>query len=64
MTMVTSPPFQRAAATGEEAEMLAVLFAVLIVVCLAAPWFGTDTTDSRSESAHPDQGWFPVDAHD
>jgi hypothetical protein len=43
--------------------MVAVLFAVLFLVCLAAPWFGTDTTDSRSETAHPEQGWYPVDSH-
>ena len=40
--------------------MLSVLFVVLLVTCVAAPFLGTDTSDARSESAHPRQGWFPA----
>lgn len=40
--------------------MLAVLFIVLIGTCVAAPFLGSDTTDSRSESARPARGWFPA----
>jgi hypothetical protein len=44
----------------QEVEMLAVLFLVLLATCIAAPFFGTDTSDARSEAAHPEQGWFPA----
>ena len=40
--------------------MLAILFIVLLATCLAAPFLGTDTSDARSEAAHPKQGWFPT----
>jgi hypothetical protein len=40
--------------------MLAVLFIVLLTICAVSPWLGTNTSDSRSESAHPDQGWYPI----
>lgn len=40
--------------------MLAVLLVVLLVTCVAAPFFGVDTSDSRSEGAHPEQGWYPA----
>ena len=38
---------------------------VLIVLAFAAvaalaPILGADTSDSRSEKAHPDQGWYPA----
>jgi hypothetical protein len=36
-----------------------VLFGLLIVVCLLAPWLGADTSDDRSEKAHPETGWYP-----
>lgn len=39
--------------------MLAVLFIVLLLVCLLAPWLGTDTSDARREQARPSNGWFP-----
>jgi hypothetical protein len=44
----------------KEVEMLAVLFLVLLTTCIAAPFFGTDTSDARSEAARPEQGWFPA----
>jgi hypothetical protein len=40
--------------------MLAVLFIVLLAVCASAPFLGADTSDARSEAAHPKQGWFPA----
>lgn len=41
--------------------MLVVVFlALLLVASLVAPWLGVDTSDSRSESARPVQGWFPA----
>jgi hypothetical protein len=40
--------------------MIAVLLLVLLGICVAAPWLGTDTTDSRTEKARPAQGWFPA----
>jgi hypothetical protein len=40
--------------------MIAVLLLVLLLVCVAAPWLGTDTTDARSERARPAEGWFPA----
>jgi hypothetical protein len=36
-----------------------VLFGVLMLICVLAPWLGVDTSDGRSEEAHPDAGWFP-----
>jgi len=35
------------------------LFLLLLAACVAAPWWGTDTSDDRSEAAHPQAGWFP-----
>jgi len=40
--------------------MLVVLLIVLFAACVAAPFFGADTTDSRSENARPAQGWYPA----
>jgi hypothetical protein len=40
--------------------MLSVLFIALLTTCVVAPFLGTDTSDARSESAHPAQGWFPA----
>jgi hypothetical protein len=45
---------------NQEVDMLAVLFLALLATCLAAPFLGTDTSDARSETAHPNQGWFPA----
>jgi hypothetical protein len=39
--------------------MIAILFLILLAVALLAPWLGADTTDSRSEDAHPTAGWYP-----
>lgn len=39
--------------------MLAVLFVILFLACLLAPWLGTDTSDARSEESRPEAGWFP-----
>jgi hypothetical protein len=36
-----------------------LLLGALLVICLLAPWLGTDTSDDRSEKAHPVAGWFP-----
>ena len=44
--------------TTKVINVLVVLF-VLLIVCVLAPWLGTDTSDSRSEKAHPYNGWFP-----
>ena len=41
-------------------RMSAVLFLVLLLVAVLAPWLGRDTTDSRSETARPEGGWFPL----
>lgn len=40
--------------------MLAMLMLLLLAVCVAAPWLGADSSDARSESAHPTQGWHPL----
>jgi hypothetical protein len=42
--------------------MLAIVLLVLFAACVAvaAPFFGTDSGDSRSESARPAQGWYPA----
>jgi hypothetical protein len=40
--------------------MLAVLFLVLFLACVLGPWLGRDTTDNHSETARPEQGWFPL----
>lgn len=41
--------------------MTALLFVlVLLLVAVAAPFLGTDTSDARSEQARPAQGWFPA----
>ena len=39
--------------------MLTVLFLILLLACLLAPWLGVDTSDSRREEAHPREGWYP-----
>ena len=39
--------------------MLAILFIVLLATCLAAPFLGTDTSDARSEAAHPEARLVP-----
>ena len=39
--------------------MLALLLVILLLVCLLAPWLGTDTSDDRSEKARPRAGWYP-----
>jgi len=40
--------------------MIALFFlVVLVLVAVAAPFLGTDTSDARSEEARPAQGWFP-----
>jgi hypothetical protein len=39
--------------------VLAVLFIVLLLISALAPWLGTNTSDSRSEQAHPENGWYP-----
>lgn len=36
-----------------------LLLGVLVGTCLLAPWLGADTSDDRSEKAHPETGWFP-----
>jgi hypothetical protein len=40
--------------------MLTVLFVALLVISVAAPFCGVDTSDARIESARPERGWFPV----
>jgi hypothetical protein len=40
-------------------DVLVVLFIVLLLICVLAPWLGADTSDSRAEGAHPKNGWFP-----
>lgn len=40
--------------------MLAVLLVVLLGTCVAAPFFGAVSGDTRSEDAHPTQGWYPA----
>ena len=39
--------------------MIAILFLILLAVALLAPWLGADTSDGRSEEAHPAAGWYP-----
>jgi hypothetical protein len=45
--------------TTKVIDVLVVLFSVLLLVCVLAPWLGTNTSDARSEKAHPQNGWFP-----
>ena len=42
--------------------MLAIVLLVLFTACVAAaaPFFGVDSGDSRSEGARPAQGWYPA----
>jgi hypothetical protein len=42
---------------------MAALFTLLafVVVALAAPFLGADTSDARSENARPEAGWWPAD---
>jgi hypothetical protein len=40
--------------------MTALLFiTVFLLIAVASPFFGTDSSDARSEGARPAQGWFP-----
>ncbi len=40
--------------------MTALMFLlVFLAVAALAPWLGTDTSDARSESARPENGWWP-----
>lgn len=41
---------------------MALVLTILAIAAVAAlaPLFGTDTSDARAESAHPDQGWYPA----
>ena len=40
--------------------MLAVLLLTLLATSVAAPFFGAVSGDTRSEGAHPVQGWYPA----
>ena len=40
--------------------MVLVLLLVLVLAAVLAPWLGADTSDSRTEAARPEQGWFPL----
>jgi preprotein translocase subunit SecG len=40
-------------------SVLAVLFIVLLLVCLLAPFLGRDTSDAHGEQSRPVAGWFP-----
>jgi hypothetical protein len=37
-----------------------LLLLAFILVAVAAPFLGTDTSDARSENARPEAGWFPA----
>jgi hypothetical protein len=41
---------------------MALVLVVLAFAAVAAlaPVLGKDTSDARSENAHPDQGWYPA----
>ena len=39
---------------------LVLMLLALTVVAVLAPVLGSDTSDARAESAHPDQGWYPA----
>ena len=41
---------------------MALLLTVLAIAAVAAlaPILGADTSDARSEKAHPEQGWYPA----
>jgi len=39
--------------------MILLLFLILLAVAALAPWLGADSSDSRSETAHPAAGWYP-----
>ena len=43
--------------------MIVVLFLLLLLLSVLAPWLGTDTSDDRSEQARPEQGWYPAARH-
>ena len=41
--------------------MAALFFlTVFVLVAVLAPFFGTDTSDARSEDAKDDRGWWPA----
>ena len=40
--------------------MLAIVLLVLLGTCLAAPFFGVASGDTRSEDARPEAGWYPA----
>ena len=37
-----------------------IILGVLLLVAVLAPFLGTDTSDARSEDAHPEGGWWPA----
>jgi hypothetical protein len=40
--------------------MTALLFVVVfLLIAVASPFLGRDSSDARSEGARPAQGWFP-----
>jgi hypothetical protein len=41
-----------------------LLLLAFVLLALAAPFLGTDSSDARSERAHPREGWFPADDRD
>jgi hypothetical protein len=41
---------------------LLLMLLVFVLVAVAAPFLGVDTSDARAERARPEMGWFPADA--
>lgn len=41
------------------AMAILLFLAFVLLVAVISPWLGTDTTDSRSEGARPENGWWP-----
>lgn len=37
-----------------------LLLLALVLLAVAAPFLGRDTSDARSDTARPNEGWFPA----
>lgn len=42
-------------------SMVLILLLFMLALALLAPWLGTDSSDARSESARPENGWWPAE---
>ena len=54
-------PIRQPDDTKEVSQMAAlIVLAVLLLVAVLAPWFGTDSSDARAEDARTERGWWPA----